>query len=101
MPNPTQFLNGFGFITNAKFGNFTLELAEADEQVISNYHEYRYNIHLRFSGSGDKLDLLRMIKWMISGERNIKAIKNYYRCSIEMNIQSFNNDYYLVGHAYR
>jgi hypothetical protein len=86
MPNPSQFLAGFDLVPGHTFDGFTLKTATADEHTISRYHEYSYDIVLTFDKTtplANQTNLNLALNVLTRDSRSIKAIRNYYTCTIE------------------
>lgn len=85
MPNPSQFLAGFDLTTGHDFNGFTLTSATADEHTISRYHDYSYDIILKFDKTkplANQTDLILALNVLTRDSRSIKAIRNFYTCTI-------------------
>lgn len=85
MPYPSQFLAGFDLIVGHDFNGFTLTSATADEHTISRYHEYSYDIILKFDKVkplANQTDLNLALNILTRESRSIKAIRNFYTCTI-------------------
>ena len=86
MPNSAQFLAGFDLVPGHVFDGYTLKTATANEQTVSRYHEYSYDIVLTFdksSPAASQANLALALNVLTRETRSIKAIRNYYNCSIE------------------
>jgi len=111
MPEPQQFLAGFGLTSGKQVDGFTIKSASASHHVIRQYHEYSYDINLVLTKAagqvGDVHTLLLALDLMTRGERQIMAIRNYYTCTIESPMESdvvvSGTEYqvHLRGHSYR
>lgn len=82
MPSSESFLEEFGLIEGKDFKQFKLIKVKATHIVIVNYHEYKYNIILKFKGDDIK-SLHRILKNKLSDYKIIYGIKNPYTCCIE------------------
>ena len=110
MPEPEVLLNNYGLVDGLKLSGYVLNNPSATHESIHRYQEYRYSIILIFvnQGKGSYQDLYYQLIDIISQQKDIKAIRNYYHCSFEpINDgdveQTSNNDiiFYLTAHAYR
>lgn len=111
MPTPDKFLRAFGLTKGAKFGNYKIATATATHETIERYQIYQYHIRIVLSpltlSSDDEMDKTdRVLIQAIKGYHDVKATRNYYRCTIDLP-QSYyvksNGDieYNLVGHGRR
>jgi hypothetical protein len=113
MPNPNQFLAGFGITSGRIFGKYELTYSYATHTAIKAYQEYKYNITLTFKSTSKVTDddyhkFYHLLLNVIRQQHDIKAIRNYYNCTID---DPTNKDitgdiyseftYHLTGHSYR
>lgn len=106
MPEPEQFLRGFGLIPQAKIGTFTLLKANATHEVIRRYQEYRYQITLVFSQNVNVEALKKALLPTLQQKHVIYGVRNPYLCVIDynhMDVSTTNNGttIILTGHSYR
>lgn len=110
MPDANQFLQAFGFIPNSYMAGYILTTATSTHRVIRQYHEYGYDITLHFikHNATDYNQLINILAQICNQVHDVKAIRNYYRCSIDPltlnDILLYNNgdlSFHLTGHAYR
>lgn len=111
MPVASEFLAGFGFIHNKHYGEFVLTNVTSTHVVIKQYHEYRYDIVLQFTGSVSSASydhLGNILIPLITTEHIIYGVRNPYRCIIDFpregDITTDGTGTYtvkLTGHSYR
>jgi len=110
MPEPIDFLYGFGLIRGRDFDGYKLTNTVASHVTVRRYQEYRYSITLTFtnSGSGTPASLLQSLTPVVSQEHIIYGIRNPYRCLIDIPRQedltaldSKTIVVQLTGHSYR
>jgi hypothetical protein len=113
MPNPSEFLTGFGLIPHTTFAKYQLIKATATHQTIKRYQEYEYHITLVFMGDRsytdhDYEDLFNAVMGVIEQEHVIYGVRNPYRCIIDP--PSYGKirgslggpiTFELIGHSYR
>src|SRR5665647_2353999 len=85
MPDTAQFLDGFNLIPGHNFSGYNLQSATSTHEQITRYKEYQYHITLVFSnlGNGQYNNLYNTLMGQISQTHSIKAIRNFYFCSID------------------
>lgn len=86
MPDSSQFLAGFDLIPGHNFDGFTLTAATAIEHTLTRYRHYSYDIILIFSKTtplANQTDLNLALNVLTREARSIKAIRNYYNCTID------------------
>lgn len=110
MPDPLQFLQGFGLTNGEIFGGYVLINVNTTHHAIKRYHEYSYKITLQFrnESNGTPYRLLESLRSKLAGNRTINSsYGNPYLCNIDPPIESnfvgdINNiTVMLLGHSYR
>lgn len=110
MPEPREFLKGFGLIPGKKFGGYKIISAEASHHAVERYKEYDYSINLDLEGSGSHDTLIKEINNFISGNRIIHtrwgnpyecSIKSITKISIHMDGNSNKISIHMDGKSYR
>lgn len=113
MPEPAKFLRAFGLTKGARYGNYVLTSAKATHNAIERWQLYEYHIHLVLSpvnknrsshADMDAADLSLVNS--IKGFHDVKATRNYYRCTIEpphtyYPMDNGDIEFDLVGHGKR
>ena len=108
MPEPAEFLHGFGLHEQKIYNGYILENAYATHKSIKRYQEYYYNIQLVFKnlGTGNYNDLYNTIQQITKESHIIYGVRNPYKCIIDppKDITTDNNGnviFNLIGHSYR
>jgi len=109
MPEPAEFLHGFGLNQGLIFNGYSLEVSHATHKSIKRYQEYYYEITLIFKnlGIGNYNELYNTVHNLISQQHIIRGVRNPYRCIIDNPKQGDiidNGDrvtFNLIGHSYR
>ncbi len=110
MPDLGQFLSAFGLTVGNTIGGYVITGVTGSEQSITRYREYSYRIIVRLShiGISDTSQFLPQFNSLIGQRLNVKAIRNYYLCTIDpINSDDIAMDnaghlsIFLTGHATR
>lgn len=107
MPSPRDFLEAFDLVKGAKFGDYKITKATATHEVVKQYQHYLFHITVTFSGGKDYNALYDDLMHEIRKKHNVKAIRNYYMCSIEKlkdgDVVEDNGKiiFHMIGHGYR
>ena len=110
MPEPAEFLAGFGLSHGIQLAGYQLVHSTATHESIRRYQEYAYKITLVFKnlGSGVYENLYAAVMPIISQEHIIYGIRNPYRCIIDQpqygditEAPDGTVTFHLTGHSYR
>lgn len=108
MPSLSSFVSAFGLKQGAEIGGYVITGVHGRENTIKRYHEYSFDIDVTLEPFHPNATLRKLFSQVdgdiLSQVHSIKAITNYYICSLSLlNYQQNgkNVTLYLKGMAIR